>query len=230
MIVQAAPGVGKSTFALEWGVHLSNPSRPGGPLPVLYLSLDTALQDQAARLVARWLGKPLTEVQSNLAEYVNWLSTQRLPFRFSDVQMVADEVRELVEAERLWFGRYPKLIVVDNAGDLIPGEESRQEYARVFNILANVARDTGAVVMALHHIKRGDEELTSGRRAPGMGAGMYAGEGKANILLGLWRPSDGYMNVSVVKNRMGQANPAGRLYVTLRCDLGLASVWEEQAA
>lgn len=125
----------------------------------------------------------------------------------------------------MWFGQYPSLIVVDNAGDLVEGEESAPEYNRVFGTLNRLARSTDTVVIALHHINRGP--AASGNAPVRMSDGVYAGDRVTPIVLGLWQPVTDWMNVAVLKNRMGAANGGGELFFPLRTDLGRSMIWEE---
>lgn len=232
LICLGAPGVGKSTFGLEWTKGLLYQDQP-----VLYLSLDTPLHDQAARFSASWHGNGVTvqDVQDQPTGWAEWLAAQRtedgrpLPLRFSDVLMNVDEVQELVEAESEWFGRPPALIIVDNASDLLDDEESRSSFMRLFRALDAIAKDTGAVVLALHHIRRGgsqDPALSNGLRAPTMTDGAFAGEQKAQAVLSVWRDQPGVFRVSVIKNRMGESDPSGGKFVSLGCDLARSTLWE----
>ena len=218
-VVIGAPGAGKSTFALEWGVSMAQRGEP-----VLYLSLDTPIADQAARLVARMRNKTVREVQANLSAHAEWLSELYLPMRFSDLPMSVDEVADLVEAETSWFGRPPRLIVIDNAGDLIQGEEGPQEFAKVFRSLRNLSLAKECVVIALHHIKRG--EAANGKIAPSMSDGVYGGERPASSVLGVWRPYENKMNVAILKNRHGANAADGTFFLTLEADMEKAHVYE----
>lgn len=233
LICLGAPGVGKSTWALEWTKGLLYADQP-----VLYLSLDTPLHDQAARFTASWHGQGVTvgQVQEDpetWAPYLESLKTadgRPLPFRFSDVLMGVDELAELVEAESEWFGRPPALIIVDNASDMLDEEESRSSFIRLFRGLDAIAKDTGAVVLALHHIRRGDPSkdpaLANGLRAPRLTDGAFAGEQKAQALLSVWRDQPNTFRVSILKNRMGPSHPDGSMFVSLGCDLERSSLWE----
>lgn len=223
IIALAAPGVGKSTLGLEWTLRLVQSGEPS-----LYMSLDTPLQDQAARLVARINQIPVSSIYDDKDRWAEWLTTWNPPLRFSDLPTNVEGVRRLVEAERLWFGEYPRLIVVDNVLDLIEGEETVGEFRRVFAALHSIARETDAVVLALHHLRRGGSDLTSGRVAPSIGDGLYSGEQTTPIMLGLWRPDDPILNVSILKNRMGPADPSGGFFVSLGCDMSWSAVWDHQ--
>ena len=234
LICLGAPGVGKSTFALEWTKGLLYAGEP-----VLYLSLDTPLHDQAARFTASWHGQvTVSQVQEDPLGWAQWLAGLRtgdgkpLPLRFSDYLMGVDELSELVEAESEWFGRPPALIIVDNASDMLDEEESRSSFMRLFRGLDAIAKDTGAVVLALHHIRRGgsqDEALSNGLRAPRMTDGAFAGEQKAQAVMSVWRDQPDVFRVSVLKNRMGEARSDGSMFVSLGCDLGRSSLWEGMA-
>lgn len=234
LLCLGAPGVGKSTFALEWTKGLLYAG-----LPVLYLSLDTPLHDQAARFIATWHGgvtvAQVLEDPETWSKYLAALRTKDglpLPLRFSDVPMNVEEMAELVEAETEWFGQPPALIIVDNASDLLEEEENRSSFMRLFRYLDAVAKDTEAVVLGLHHIKRGgtqDPSLSNGLRPPTMTDGVFAGEQKAQAVMSVWRPQEGVMGVALLKNRMGEARPDGSLHVLLNADLSRSTLYEGSA-
>jgi len=220
IVVQAAPGVGKSFFGLAWAHRL------GGP--ALVVSLDTDLRDQALRLVSMETGEKTIDVENASDSWVEWLAWQSFQARFCDFASTVRDVDDLVAAETSYWGQPPGLVVVDNAGNLLEGEESAAEYRRVFGALHRTAKRYGVCVLALHHIRRrktGNEEAV-GTTPTFLGQSLYSGEQDAPIVLGLWRPQDDLLAVAVLKNRMGPANPGATLRATLRLDLQTASLEE----
>lgn len=194
--VIGAPGVGKSSWALEYALSLASDTEP-----VLYVTLDTPIADQAARIIANLRGVSIQTVKDNQATHAEWLTQQRLSIRFSDMGMGVDELDELIEAEAQWFGQSPTFMVVDNAGDLVEGEDDPAKFSKVFRSLRDIALRRQMVVLALHHIKRG--EAANGDVRPSMSDGIYGGERPSSSVLGLWLPGPGEMAVTVLKNRHG---------------------------
>ena len=84
--------------------------------------------------------------------------------------------------------------------------------------LLNIARDTGAAVIALHHVG-GEHE---GGGAPIPLSGLRGKVSKLPALILTLHRADG-MRVSVVKNRSGKSDPSGNYGVSLRADL--ARMW-----
>ena len=142
-----------------------------------------------------------------------------LPIRWSTADLHDGNFKDLVEAEREYLGEYPSLIVVDVAQDLMRGEENVGNVRKVFRSLHNLARRTGAVVLALHHVKRGD--AAGGSMFVRMEDGLYGGEQIAEIVLTMWRAGPDKLAMYLAKNRQG---PDG-MTVNLHCDYARAKVW-----
>jgi len=211
-VIAAAPGRGKSTLALVWAMEIA-------PEPVLYVSIDTSMRDQAIRVASRLSGHPVAAIEDDLPFFSNWLDEQpMLNVRFVDDARDFEELGEIVEAECEFWGEPPRLTIVDNIGDMVT-DESSAEYNSAFRELGRIAKRHDTHVLALHHLNRGP--AADGDKSPTMRSLNYAGERKAEAILGLWSPdgSSEKMNVSVIKNRMGPANPTGKLFSALDLDL-----------
>jgi hypothetical protein len=240
--VVGAPGVGKSTFALDWAEMSGRPS--------LYISLDTELVDHAVRLVARKTGTPIEQIlEGHEKDVKDWIQRWQPvvedldhPIRFVDERMSARTVGEVVAAETEFWGEPPELTIVDDASGLLEAEESSQEYNRIFLDLKRVAREYDTFVVVLHHLRRkpaqpwrrpcrncgaGNDEVDAGTLPVHASDILYAGDRKVSILLGLWRPRPDLLRVGILKNRMGPANPNGKMYVTLDADLSRAKIEED---
>lgn len=224
LVVLAAPGVGKSTFALDWALKAE--------IPVLAVSLDTSLQDQALRVAAHISGQSmnliLEEVEAELAsgstiQWADYLEAQQTLVRFTDVIRSVDELDELISAEIEYWGEAP-LVILDDARSVMPGEDSASGYKALFKGLHQLAQDHNCVIFTLHHITRG--EASDGDVAPTMSSGLYASEHDVQISLGLWRPNPAQIAVSVLKQRMGPANSKGTVAMVLNTDLEHARLTE----
>ena len=215
VIVLAAPGVGKSLLGLTWAYGTGRPS--------LIVSLDTDLRSQALRVVAMLRDLEVDHVKGNPEQHSQWLARQRLPVRWSDVPIAAEQLPALLEAEEEWGGDIPSLVLVDTVGDLVK-EESYEEYVHTFSELHKTAKRYKTVVVALHHLKRGS--AYDGTKPVNLNESLYSGDKQAEIVLGLWRPKDDEIRVGVLKNRMGPADRNGGYFATLACNLARAQIRE----
>lgn len=212
--VLAAPGVGKSLLGIAWAYGIERPS--------LVISMDTDLRSQALRVVAMLRGLSVDEVKADPEPHSMWLAKQKYPVRWSDSPMVAEDLSDILEAEKE-FGRLPQLVIVDTVGDLVE-EEAYEEYVHAFVTMHKTAKKYKTVVMALHHLKRGS--AYDGNKPVTLTDSLYSGDKQAEIVLGLWRKSQEEMRVGVLKNRMGAADRLGDFYAALKVDLARASIQE----
>lgn len=205
--VMGAPGVGKSLIGLNW--CLSVPE-----LSVL-VSLDTDMPTQALRACSILANVPSTAVLADPDPWARYLERLQygertlpdgrfLQCRMYDVTMSVKDINDLVVAETEYWGQVPGLVIVDNVANMVT-EMSYEAFRQAFIGLQKVARLRGTVVVALHHVKR---DSSSGKLS--LHSGSFAGEQESEIVLGLWR-SNGFLNVGVLKNRNGIADPAGEL-------------------
>jgi hypothetical protein len=229
MLVLAAPGVGKSSWSAEWLAAMDRPS--------LYVSLDQALVDHAIRLIARKTAMTIDQIQEGhdtdlsswVAKWQPFVEALDYKIRFCDSAWDTRAVSELVHAETEYWGEPPVVTVIDNVADLLQTEESATQYEQIYGELKRIAKENDTLMVALHHLKRrpakapgkkdddADEDETS--MPVHLTDGTFAGEKKANFVLGLWRPQPNKMRVGVLKNRMGPASSTGGLHITLDADL-----------
>lgn len=237
LIVLAASGAGKSTFALNWVLELDEPS--------LYLSLDTALVDHAVRVIARGQGKTTREVEEGhdddptawAAKWDPYLSSHQGRVRFCDSSMRVEQVGELVAAETEYWGEPPKLVVVDNLMNLVEGE-SAAEYRRVVDELLRMAKAHHTLVVALHHLRKKpaksvkdeDDDDDEGTRPVRLHDSLYPVDQEAKYVIGLWRPVPEDLKVAILKNRMGLASANANVRYGLVADMGKATITDRSAA
>lgn len=232
MAVAAASGVGKSMLALAWTAAVQQ--------PCLYVSLDTTLDDQAVRLLAQHTGMTSDEITAeHHHDPKKWaerwgikLKELNLPLRFSDRTYSIKEIDHLVVAETEFWGRPPVITVVDNVADLLEEEESAAEYHRIFGGLRKLAKQRNTMVMALHHLRRkppryGVTEVDQGAKPVMKTDILYGGDREVQYLLGLQRLRSDTLRVSVLKNRMGMADPSSSIFADLRVDYSRSSLFED---
>lgn len=189
----AAPKVGKSMLALNAAVGAAERG-----VPVLYHSSDTRLWAQAARVVSILTGETTRSVEERRDYWSGWLEGVGLPLRWSSAAVWAGNFQELLDAEREFLGEYPGLVIVDVVADLVRNEE---DINRAFRTLHACADRTGATIFALHHVKRGD--AADGNMFVSMTDGVYGGERIAEIVITLWKASEGRLACHLAKNRQG---------------------------
>jgi hypothetical protein len=208
MILLGAPGAMKSMLSLVWCLELGAPSR--------IISLDTDPLTQAARVVARLAGTTTKAVLDDPGKWAPWLLEQKSQMRLLHEPVQAEEIGQIMEADAEFWGQVPALVVVDDVSKLKMKDRSYQDFDGAMLELHRAAKKHQTVVLALHHLHRGD---SSNRTKPiRLSDGKYTGEYEAEIVLGAWRPSEKEMRVAVLKNRFGVDNPNGGLSVQLHAD------------
>lgn len=217
--VMGAPGVGKSLFGLNWCLNVPE-------LSVL-VSLDTDMPTQALRACSILTGASNTDVLENPDGWARLLERRNLRCRMYDITMTVKDINDLVLAETEYWGRAPGLVVVDNVSNMVT-EMSYEQFRSAFIGLQKVARLRGTVVVALHHVTRG---YSSGRLS--LHSGSFAGEQESEVVLGLWRSDLGNLEVGILKNRNGMADPSGQISYPLtlnhenfRMEEGYGNLWK----
>lgn len=187
-------------FALNWCLNVPE-------LSVL-VSLDTDMPTQALRACSILANVPAATVLKHPDRWAQYLEKKNLRCRMYDLTMTPKELNDLVVAETEYWGQVPGLVVVDNIANMV-SDLNYEAFRGAFIGLQKVARLRGTVVVALHHVKR---DSSSGNLK--LHSGSYAGEQESEIVLGLWR-STGSLDVGVLKNRNGPADPTGGLSYSL---------------
>lgn len=210
--VLGAPGVGKSAFALNWALKVATPSA--------IISLDTDLTTQAVRAAAILSDNTTDAIKETLPKWGSFLDKAAYKVRAYDLGYSPREILDVISAESEFWGDSPSLVIVDNISNLVQ-DGGYEEYRKVFLDLHRVARTANTCVVVCHHIGRDSARRTTGSvKVPpiSLWSGQYSGEQESEIVLGLWNGGDDKLNVSILKNRTGEADPQGELYVKLKFD------------
>lgn len=206
-----APGGGKSLFALNWAWKTED--------PLLYLAQDSP-RSVLRRLTALALGQRVSAITEDDIEY--WASRvhdlgKRQELVVATGAQTVEEIGAKITALTEWLMEPPTLVVIDNLFDMRSEGNSYMSNEFYADLLPNlkqlaIERDVGLLI--LHHVTRGDEHGlgTEPLRLKDL---LFAGEREAGHVWGIYRPYDKVVNIQVLKNRDGAADPRGKLYVSL---------------
>ncbi|GAA2687745.1 DnaB-like helicase C-terminal domain-containing protein [Nonomuraea recticatena] len=220
-LVAAAPGVGKSVFALTLALRAK--------IPTLYFSMDSDATTQYARAAAMVTGEKLATINDAIARkdvgrYDNALNEARhIRFVFDSAPSL-DEVNSHVMSFGWAFGQWPGIIIVDNVSNIYSEQPGFQGLEEVMDWLHQLSRKTGAMVLGLHHVVG---EYESGDLVVPL-SGLRGKISKLPVLiatLNRYWGSGTSMNVAIVKNRAGQAAADGSFSIPIGADL--SRMWLE---
>ncbi|MFD8142585.1 AAA family ATPase [Streptomyces sp. NPDC059708] len=219
VLIAAAPGVGKSAMALTLAIKSGK--------RVLYFSADSGARVQRARAASILTGEPVADyldaIDRNDTEEMDRLLVGRLSHVWFDFDAAPElpALEEITRAYALIHGAWPDVIVVDNVSNVYAEGEGFTGLEQVCDYLNELARQTDAVVIGLHHLI--GEHEAGDKPAPLSGL-----RGKISkiptLILNLFRETEEQMGVAVVKNRSGRANAAGGYTLTLDANLATMQI------
>lgn len=230
VLVAAPPGTGKSAFVLSYALR--------SKVSCLYFSADSDPVVQLTRSIAILTGATMKEA----ADMVMNASAKQLGatvgechtvFSYNPSPSLRHIQAQILGYEEL-YGCYPELIVVDNALDVAMESadiDQSQSLDALMGWLHEMARTTGACVIALHHVTGHYNDS----RYPIPLSGVKGQVGRVpEMILTLHRGEyelDGAtsLRISTVKNRGGKSDPTGNTFVETRFDGYRMSIedWEE---
>lgn len=214
-MVAGQPGSCKSLYALDYAVHAG--------VPTLYFSADSDDSTVVARVGAMRLGMSVDDVEQVLESDNRQLVEAELA-DLGDVRFVFDPTPTLdvIADEILAFNEIhgmPSLIIIDNLINVVC-ETTDNEWQGLRHLMASMhqmARETNAAVLILHHTSEGEGKPTEPQaRKALMGKVAQLPE---VILTCALDPAAGLFRLAAVKNRSGKADASGGSYVTLSVDL-----------
>ncbi|MFJ4093456.1 AAA family ATPase [Kitasatospora sp. NPDC089913] len=220
-LAAAGPGTGKSLFALNLALH--------GNMPALYFSADSGAATQLSRATAIITGSDVKEVKRRLldgdfADYAEVLAKRWWVRLVYEARPSLADLEVSLAAYFEVFGCYPHLIVVDNITNIDVGSVGDAEsftfsLEGLCEYLSEMARETMAHVLALHHV--------TGEHSDGMKPIPLSGvKGKIgrvpSLILTIHKEIDGMdgrlLHISPVKNREGYEDSSGGTYSSYELD------------
>jgi replicative DNA helicase len=219
-LISAAPGVGKSALSMALALHAR--------VPTFYFSADTDPQTMFIRCAANVSGWSTSDIEhamengktSAIEAQLDGFDHLRWDFTAS---VSIDDLEAELKAFAITYGAWPELIVVDNISNVVPeageGASSYQALETVTEYLHELARETGACVVGLHHVK--GESNDGNQPVPLSQIKGQIGRVPEMILTLHRIGEDGsrQMGVSVVKNRTGRADASGQMILYLDADM-----------
>jgi RecA-family ATPase len=220
-LIVAGPGTGKSALALNIALAF------GSKHPGMYFSADSDAFEQSVRSFClltgsqREVGERFARGRLDPSELSLVELVQDVPIRFNyDASPTLDTISNTMDAFDELYGEYPHYAIVDNVTNVQNGTADNAEnpfggLETFMEYLNTMARDTQTCVIGLHH--------TTGTYNDGIRPIPLSGV-KGQItrvpqqVLTLFRPTDGQIGVSPVKNRGGQAAASGHRYAVLDFD------------
>lgn len=225
MVVLSAPGVGKTTFLLNWAAQSG--------ARTLFCSADTSPQDTTVQLAAMATNQERKLVESRMLSSMAWRVEyataifHRYPNLVVDfsprpsMEQIGDRAHALTE---LW-GDTPQFIVMDTASNVAMADMSNNaSWQGVWLSAIRLARQFNAVFCFAHHVKQGPAR--SGRLPPEMSDGLWGCDQFPEFVMGLWNPDPGQIKLIVRKNRTGVKD----VPVAFDTDLATSRVDDRQEA
>lgn len=218
IMVAGRSGTQKSGFALFWVDEMN--------LPTLYFSADMSAFTASSRLASKRHRATTEEVERMMAgspdvqqEVLDGLADSNITFSFGSPitwRQIDEELDAYVE---LW-DTFPEVIVFDNLMDFDGAESDYTEQMAVMSSLTELARDTGATVLILHHATDKSWDAIKDPWQPPSRDQVKGGlSEKPELSLSVaLDPNTLEYRVAVIKQRMGPCDPTARRYAIMRCE------------
>lgn len=216
MMVAGRSGTQKSGFALYWAAMMN--------VPTLYFSADMSPFTASSRLASMATDETTEQVEEGMAAgladyYMKELAHLRTTFSFGSPISWRQVDEELEAYTHLW-NEHPQLIIFDNLMDFEGAESDYTVQMGVMSGVAELARETGASVLVLHHASDKSWQATSDPWQPPSREQVKNGMSeKPELCLSVaLDPNNLSYRVACIKQRMGPCDPSARNYAVLRCE------------
>jgi replicative DNA helicase len=225
-LVAAGPGSGKSAL-VQYMLQRGNGCGVDDPERLVnrtfYFSADsdqTTMWKRSAAIATGHTQDSIDELlfENNIGFMEEQVRRSAGHMRFDYNSSPSDEyVLESIAAYASAYGSYPETIVMDNLKNLsIDGAEGEfQALEEACGFLHDLARDTNAAVIALHHVTGEMEDGTK----PIPLSGLRGKVSKTPEVCVTLHRRDGNMFISPVKNRNGVADASGQWILPVHVDL-----------
>lgn len=223
-LIAGGPGTGKTAVLhniIQRGNGLAGEERRVNTC--LYFSADSDANTIFKRAVAIETGWEQSEVERLLregrqAELDTIVDQAASHFEWSFMSSPDDnDVLKQVSAYVTKYGAAPEIICLDNLKNLYAGGGGEFEALEGnCEFLHMLAKDTGAAVIALHHVVGEAEDGTK----PIPLSGLRGKVSKTPAVVWTLHRSETHLNISPVKNRNGKAQASGTWTLPILADLG----------
>ena len=221
-MVAAAPNAGKSMFALIYAIRSEKPT--------LFFSADTDITTVMIRAASHISGHDQLTVETNLN--LNPSYYEKHYEKMAHIQWVFDSSPSLddieleLKAYQELYGVAPELIVIDNLMNVVA--ETDNEWAglrAIMTELHDLARNTEACVLVLHHVSESSEYGNQMDAPPARRAihGKVSQLPSAIVTLA-YDPFNKLLKVASVKNRFGPHQADGQDYVALTANYAACQI------
>lgn len=214
-LIAAEPNHGKSVAALWLGVNWAKRGLRG-----LYFSADTDEYTTWRRAAATVTGQPQSAVEHLTRAQISTALEPlggRLAFDFDTDPTYDHIIQEVIAFYELW-GAYPDFVIIDNLMDVVGDNEDEfralTDHTKAFKRLA---RATGSAVIMLHHCNEDGKPNQTHPPARSDITGKVSKKPELVLTL-LYQDRDQFFLIAPVKNRDGEKDKSGQLYLTLRSD------------
>ena len=225
-MIAAAPNAGKSMFALIYAIKAN--------VPTLFFSADTDISTVMMRTAAHISGHNQTFVEENLTK-----NSRHYDDKFEKVKNIQwvfdsspslDDIELEIKAYIELYGIPPELIVIDNLMNV--AAESDNEWAGLRAIMVelhDMARQTEACVMVLHHVSEQSEYGSTTEPPHRRSIHGKVSQLPAMILTLGYEPIQNYLRVAAVKNRFGKHSADGKDYISLFVNYGSCQIYDSDS-
>lgn len=224
-LIAGGPGTGKSAFIQAW---LQRGDDHGNKNSAFYFSADSDSTTMHKRGAAIATGYTQDDIEQLLVDGesagIDAAVGAAASHMWWDYEPTPgpDHIEMELNAYRETMGEFPEVLVFDNLKNIyIDGAVGEFEaLEQTCEYLHNLARDTNAAVIVLHHVAG---EQNENGMVPIPLTGVRGRVTKTpEVVLTLHR-AEGKLNISPVKNRNGKAQASGHWFLQLSTDLSRMS-------
>lgn len=229
LVIGGAPGSGKSTLAVALTAALRDVS-------VYYIVQDSPAS-VLARITANVLRVP-TGMAHHLLQQRDPMTMRKLAQEIPPERLLVSSgshsvslIEEKLDAYTEWAGRCPEVVILDNLVDTKSEKGTSAEnifYADVLLRLKQVAISRDVLIVVLHHVTRSNREgeHDMGRAPIRMKDLLFAGEREARHVWGVYNNGANVINVQILKQQDGHADPTGSMRIPFSWDPEYSSIVE----